>query len=218
VRHNPPTGSDHSATESDSSGIAATKDNLRNSIRTQRRLRPVKQMATVADALGHTWPTLRSMAGNPGLVLGYQPTRFEPDPRSLLVDVMSDGLQVLLPRPVGSERLEWITAGPEHLESRLDTMPSPSGPTLGVGAEPLAGKSSVVLVPALAADPSTGLRLGQGGGYYDRLIESLRKSDCRILLVAIVHDNELLSVPAMPHDQAVDVILTESGVRPIKNH
>lgn len=191
------------------------KDELRSLIRNRRRLRSLEQMFGVAEALGHMWPTLRLMAEDPDLVLGYQPTRFEPDPRTLLGNAISEGQQVLLPRPLGSERLEWVSATPEHLVSRLDRLPSPDGPTVGVGSELLVDKSAVMLIPALAADPRTGLRLGQGGGYYDRLIEDLRRSGCRVLLVAIVHEDELLDVPVMPHDQAVDVILTETGLRVI---
>ena len=172
-------------------------------------------MTDVAEALGGTWPALRVMAQDPDLVLGYQPTSFEPDPRAVLGNALSEGQPVLLPRPAGSERLEWVSAEDRHLDSRLTKLPSPPGPTVGVGPEPLIGKSALILIPALAADPATGFRLGQGGGYYDRLIADLRQSDCRVLLVTIVHDDELQEIPAQPHDQAVDAVLTESGLRVI---
>lgn len=193
-----------------------SKDELRSLVRGQRRLRSSKQMSDVAEALGRRWSTLREMAEDPELVLGYQPTRFEPDPRTLLGHAISEGQQVLLPRPAGPERLEWVSAEDRHLDARLTGLPSPPGPTVGVGSEPMVRKSALILVPALAADPRTGLRLGQGGGYYDRLIASLKGIDCRVLLITIVHDDELHRIPAQPHDQAVDVILTESGLRVIR--
>lgn len=174
-------------------------------------------MSEIAGALGRAWPALQSMAGEPDLVLGYQPTRFEPDPRILLDRALCEGCEVLLPRPTGPGQLEWVSARDHHLDSRLDGLPSPNGPRVGVGVEPLSGKSALALVPALAADPRTGFRLGQGGGYYDRLIAGSRDSNIPVLFVAIVHDDELLEVPALPHDQAVDALLTESGLRVIRS-
>lgn len=196
--------------------VAVNKDALRALLRSQRRLRSQEKMTDVAVALGRAWPTLRSMSQDPTLVLGFQPTRFEPDPRVLLGSALSEGKRVLLPRPVGTERLEWVSAETSHLGTRLDELPSPHGPAVGVGGEIAAGHSALILIPALAADPKTGFRLGQGGGYYDRFLADVRRTDGQVLLVTIVHDNELLDVPAMPHDQAIDAILTESGLRVIE--
>jgi len=59
-----------------------------------------------------------------------------------------------------------------------------------------------VLVPALAVDWH-GIRLGRGGGHYDRTLP----------LVAIVRDEEVLtSVPVQPHDVPVIAALTPDGV------
>jgi 5-formyltetrahydrofolate cyclo-ligase len=61
----------------------------------------------------------------------------------------------------------------------------------------------LVLVPALAVDHS-GVRLGKGGGYYDRAL-SLSTGP----VVAVVRDEEFVpSLPAEPHDVRVDAVLT----------
>lgn len=68
----------------------------------------------------------------------------------------------------------------------------------------------VVLVPGRAFDESGG-RLGRGGGYYDRLLASLPRG---VVLVGVtVEDAVINSVPTEPHDQGVDWIATETGVR-----
>lgn len=71
-------------------------------------------------------------------------------------------------------------------------------------------EASVVFVPALAVDRS-GVRLGQGGGFYDR---SLAYRDPRARLIAIVRDAELVDeLPSEPHDVRMTHALTpERGV------
>jgi 5-formyltetrahydrofolate cyclo-ligase len=62
-----------------------------------------------------------------------------------------------------------------------------------------------VLVPALAVDWH-GIRLGRGGGHYDR---TLPLATPGTPLVAIVRDDEVLaSVPVQPHDVPVTAALT----------
>jgi len=88
---------------------------------------------------------------------------------------------------------------------------------LGAGAAGLAASGcAVVLVPALAIDRA-GFRLGQGGGYYDRLLADVpRHADGGPLLVAVVHDDELLdALPHEPHDRPVDAVLTPTAYLPL---
>ena len=68
-------------------------------------------------------------------------------------------------------------------------------------------RHAVVLVPAVAVD-RTGLRLGRGGGSYDR---ALARVGPAILTVAPLYDSEVLpTVPAEPHDQRVRAAATPS--------
>ncbi len=86
----------------------------------------------------------------------------------------------------------------------LDWTAYGGGPLLGVDA--VAG-CDVVLVPALAVD-RRGVRLGRGGGSYDR---ALRRAGG--LVVALLHDGELVAaLPAEPHDVRVHAVATPGGV------
>jgi len=84
-------------------------------------------------------------------------------------------------------------------------------------AEPLAHCQSVapsaidwVLVPGVAFDES-GHRIGYGGGYYDRLLPTLREDARRI---AGAFELQMIDrVPAAPHDLKVDAIVTELRTR-----
>lgn len=63
-----------------------------------------------------------------------------------------------------------------------------------------------VIVPALGVDRS-GVRLGQGAGYYDRALEGV---ECPV--VALVYDDEVHdALPSEPHDHPVDGAVTPSG-------
>ncbi|MDP6983589.1 MAG: 5-formyltetrahydrofolate cyclo-ligase [Candidatus Latescibacteria bacterium] len=68
----------------------------------------------------------------------------------------------------------------------------------------------LILVPGAVFDKD-GYRIGLGGGYYDRLLADLPPTTLRIGIAydAWVRDK----VPRQSHDQPVDLIITEKGIR-----
>jgi 5-formyltetrahydrofolate cyclo-ligase len=55
-----------------------------------------------------------------------------------------------------------------------------------------------------------GMRLGHGRGFYDRAVAVLRAKGRRPLLVGLAFSaQEVSSIPADPHDVAMDYIITE---------
>lgn len=66
-----------------------------------------------------------------------------------------------------------------------------------------------ILVPGMAFDRHC-LRLGRGGGYYDRLLERLPQATRRV--GAFFACQEVESVLSEAHDQPLDAIVTEKGV------
>ena len=81
-----------------------------------------------------------------------------------------------------------------------------SDPAAALPADPRS--LDVVIVPGLAFT-RRGDRLGQGGGWYDRLLAEL-PDDCTTIGVGfsiqLVDD-----LPVEPHDTRVDVVITEDG-------
>jgi 5-formyltetrahydrofolate cyclo-ligase len=58
-----------------------------------------------------------------------------------------------------------------------------------------------------------GMRLGYGGGYYDRLLPRLRPGCLRIGLA--FEEQILAEIPAESHDAMVDLIVTQTrAIRP----
>lgn len=71
------------------------------------------------------------------------------------------------------------------------------------------GDVTTALVPGLAFDPATGMRLGRGGGYYDRLFA---RPGFRALRIGTCFAEQLVrGIPCDVHDQAMDRLLTEDG-------
>lgn len=68
----------------------------------------------------------------------------------------------------------------------------------------------VLLTPGLAFDRRGG-RLGNGGGFYDRVL-SVRRTDSQTVGITI-ETRVVETVPMFEHDQRVDWLATEEGVR-----
>ncbi len=150
--------------------------------------------------------------GLPGTVCAYWPVGAEPGSPALLDGLVRRGCQVLLPVvgiPVEgvaaglAAPLDWAEyTGAGSLRAGPLGLYEPAGPRLGCAAITTA---VLVLVPALAVD-RRGVRLGRGGGYYDRTLPLAAPGTP---LVAIVRDDEVLAaLPAQPHDVPVSAALT----------
>ena len=131
-------------------------------------------------------------------VCAYVASAAEPGSLAMVEALRSRGLRVLLTVVVG-DGLDWAL-----FDGRLRVgafgLREPVGPLLGAEA---VGSAALVLVPALAVDHS-GVRLGKGGGYYDRALGMSTGP-----VVAVVRDEEFVpSLPAEPHDVRVDAVLT----------
>jgi len=67
-----------------------------------------------------------------------------------------------------------------------------------------------LLVPLLAFD-RRGNRLGYGGGYFDRTIETLRAHPKPVVALGVAFAaQEVLAVPVLPSDQRLDGVATET--------
>jgi 5-formyltetrahydrofolate cyclo-ligase len=144
-----------------------------------------------------------------GPICAHLPLRTEPWSLAGVEALRTAGHEVLLPVVTNSDRpLEWARyAGPDALAPGPFGLREPAGPRLGPAA---IATARLVLLPALAVD-RRGVRLGQGGGYYDRSLPLVGEE---ALLVVLLDDGELVdALPAEPHDRRVDaVILPSSGL------
>ncbi|QGQ98498.1 5-formyltetrahydrofolate cyclo-ligase [Paenibacillus psychroresistens] len=67
-----------------------------------------------------------------------------------------------------------------------------------------------MLIPGLAFDMKRA-RLGYGGGYYDKFLQSMDERNVRIYKLALAMDLQIVEeVPCEKHDLAVDLIISET--------
>ena len=148
-------------------------------------------------------------AGPPPVVAGYVSIGAEPGTRALLDALRARGARVLLPVLLPDNDLDWAAyEGPDRLVAAGRGLLEPDGPRLGPEAVCTA---DLVLLPGLAVD-GRGIRLGRGGGSYDRVLTRLDRAGSSARLVTLLYDTEVLEdVPAESHDRAVDAAVTPSG-------
>jgi 5-formyltetrahydrofolate cyclo-ligase len=145
------------------------------------------------------------------VVASYWPIRDEADPRALASVLSSRGHSIVLP----------IIVGPEaSLSFRLWRASDALSPNRHGIHEPQAHLDAVapqvLLVPLLAFD-ADGVRLGYGGGYYDRTLAALRGLETirgHIVAIGVAYaGQEVAKLPRDAHDQRLDGVVTEIGIR-----
>lgn len=151
---------------------------------------------------------LAELAGA-GTVAAYVSVGREPSTRALLERLRGAGTRVLLPVLLPDNDLDWAVYEGADLVKAGRGLLEPAGPRLGPEA---VTEADTVLLPGLAVD-RRGMRLGRGGGSYDRVLARLERAGAHPATVVLLHDGEVLDeVPAEAHDRPVDAAVTPSEV------
>lgn len=186
--------------------IAAQKTALRDQLLTTRRRRPLLEVSEAARALADVL-TSSDAVRRAATVAVYVSVGKEPGTGPLLEALSRAGRRVVLPVLRADNDLDWAEyTGPEGLVSGPRGLLEPVAPRLGSDA---VATADAVLVPGLAVDRD-GMRLGRGGGSYDR---ALGRVPVGTFVCVLLYDGEVLDVvPADAHDRRVNAAATPSGV------
>ena len=148
-------------------------------------------------------------ATRPGLVVSaYSAMGSEIDPASLVERLAAAGFRTCLPviRPLGQPLTFRGWRPGEPLVARTWGIREPADEAPEVDPD-------ILLIPLLAFDRH-GMRLGYGGGYYDRTLSRLRSLKPITTIGLAFREQEMPEVPCGPNDQRLDWVLTGDG--PIK--
>ncbi|HKU30132.1 5-formyltetrahydrofolate cyclo-ligase [Arthrobacter sp. NyZ413] len=191
------------------------KDDIRRKHRTQRLSLTEQQRAEAGTGIarrGLDWANATAQ-GESATFAVYVGVAAEPPTMPLLAALYAAGYRVLLPICEPERMLSWVywTPETEFVRSRYAPIDEPLGERFD---SDVVREAAGIILPATAVDGS-GSRIGQGGGYYDRLLEHLDNSGRRPPTVAVVYDDEILpagTIPAEPFDKAVAEVLTPDRV------
>jgi 5-formyltetrahydrofolate cyclo-ligase len=188
-----------------SGGVAADKAALRRRLLAARARLGPDQRAAAARSLRDAVLEL-PQAQMAGTIAAYYSLASEPDTHGLIYALWKRGSYVLLPLLRPDADLDWASyEGPDSLRPGPRGLAEPAEPPRGMHA---VARADLVLVPALAVDRG-GVRLGRGGGSYDR---ALARVGPGIPTIALLYDGELLDkVPADDHDQRVRLVARPSA-------
>jgi 5-formyltetrahydrofolate cyclo-ligase len=144
-----------------------------------------------------------SLETPPRVVGGYVAHGSEIDPSPVMARLAEAGAELALPVALGPDRPLVFRRRRPGAPLRPDALGIPAPGPEAPEVEP-----DWLIVPLLAFD-RRGLRLGQGGGHYDRTIEALEAKGPVFKLGLAYAGQEVARIPAEEHDRRLDAILTE---------
>jgi 5-formyltetrahydrofolate cyclo-ligase len=193
----------------DSPPLSTARRSLRASLNARRRQVPAQQRRHLAELVARNADRALQLASQSRIAV-YAALPWELDSAPLIALAASRGCRVFLPR-IDRRRT-----------SRAMRFVSMQGPLqynrLGIaepqGTEVLAARwLDVVFLPLVGFDRS-GVRLGAGGGFYDRAFafRQLRSIWHAPRLIGLAYAfQEVASIEAAAHDVLMDAVVTEEG-------
>ena len=134
----------------------------------------------------------------------YLPLAWEIDTQALIRIAFAQGKQVAVPvsGPDGQMEAVYIYRHTRLRPGRYGILEPETGGEILSPQD-----ASLIIVPALAFD-RRGVRLGRGGGYYDRWLARTRGTS-----VGLCYAQYLFTcLPSQAHDRRVDAICTQEGI------
>jgi len=145
-------------------------------------------------------------------VMWYIHCRSEVRTQSALLGELDAGKRIVIPYCTKDEQghnklgLWWLEDFAELVPGMWGILEPPKQRWGELGKEVAPEQLDCVMVPGVAFDRNGG-RLGNGAGYYDRLLKSIRAD---AVLIGVCFESQLVEQVAMDaHDVAMDIVMTE---------
>jgi 5-formyltetrahydrofolate cyclo-ligase len=194
----------------DSASLSAARRSLRASLNARRRQLSAGERAEASQLVARNVDRALHLQGH-WRIAAYAALPWELDAAPLVALAASRGCRIFLPRidrQRTSRRMRFVEGQGLSRRNRLG-IDEPRGHAT-IGARWL----DVVFLPLVGFDRH-GLRLGTGGGFYDRAFafRQLRSTWQAPRLIGLAYAfQELESISAAPHDVLLDAVVTEEGI------
>jgi 5-formyltetrahydrofolate cyclo-ligase len=192
-------------TEDPNAAAAAHKRELRLAAMARREAIPAAERISAAQRIAARGlpPDAAARLGPAITVSGYSPLKSEISPLPLMRCCAEAGATLALPVVVGRGKplimRAWSFGAP--LASGVWGIRQPTSEAAEVLPD-------MLIVPMLAFDRN-GHRIGYGAGYYDMTIARLRAIKPVLAIGIAFAAQEMAAIPATPHDERLDLVLTE---------
>lgn len=139
------------------------------------------------------------------VIASYNSYGDEPETSQINDAILRMGKKLLLPRTDNQGVITWIEWGNNSRFEPVSRLSRKSSRVRQPIGNNFSGEIDVIICPALRVDRS-GVRLGQGGGSYDRALS--KETTTHSWKVALLHDEEISGelLPFHPHDVKVDAV------------
>lgn len=183
-------------------GLAEEKKALRTALRRKRREIPENMRKPLDEAVFRNVTQSRWFLEADTLLL-YISCGGEADTIRIIEEALRLGKHVAVPKCGENGRMDFfLISSMKELAEGAYGIPEPTGTE-----RPEITDKTVCIVPAVAFT-SSGERLGQGGGYYDRFLELYPK----MRTIGICYSCMLLpELPCEVHDRRVEMVITENN-------
>lgn len=180
--------------------VKSQKRNLRQKLKMQRSHLPEGYREQANELIRNRLKALESYQ-KASVIFSYVSMLEEVDTRSLISEALQEGKRVVVPRCEGKGIMDAY-----EISSLKDLVPG----VWGIG-EP--GKHcrkvspediDLCLIPCISTTRA-GVRLGYGGGYYDRYLAKTRSKKVLLCWEQMLCEE----IPQEIHDQKVDLVITE---------
>ena len=189
-------------------GVVSLKDRLRQQFLEKRRAVGSSRKQSL-DALicGHLLQVITTSDRPNKTIAAFVSHGGEPDLGPIFEALIGSGRQLFLP-VVDGETMRFHRYQPDVvMRKNRFGIPEPLGqPSV------LVQELDWILMP-LVAFSSKGVRLGMGGGFYDRTLANIDRSQKRPLLAGVSHSlSQAESIPSEPWDVPMDLVISDRGI------
>lgn len=180
-----------------------TKQEIRREIKDKKKRMDLKEISRKSEKIFGQLEEL-NLWKETDVVFSYVSYNQEVTTKERMTEWLLSGKKLAVPKVVGEEISFFLISSFHDLVEGYQGILEPTT------RECADGRDGVILMPGLAFDKHFH-RLGYGGGFYDRYLNKFKNA--KITNIALAYEYQVYEeIPSEPHDQFVDIIITEQSV------